>query len=264
MAATERSITVSAGLAGTLTSAKGDGPRPHVVMLHGFGGHRDETGNLFKKLARRLAKQGISSLRIDFPGCGKSEGEFGDVTVPLYRRAAIAALRYAKSAPGADRDRVGLLGYSFGGAIATACLAADAPRARALVLWAPVGNPAVDMVESLGAARAAEAERAGVVAVPWGKGEIRLKRAFFESLGEVAPLAAIRRYDGAFLVMAGDQDRLAKYVDEFHAAAENAKRREKRVFEGADHFFGASERRGGQVEPLLDATAEFFASVFKK
>jgi alpha/beta superfamily hydrolase len=264
LSVTERSVTVSAGLSGTLASAKGQGPRPHVVMLHGFGGHRDETGGLFKKLARRLAKHGLSSLRIDFPGCGKSDGAFGDATVSLYRRAAIAALRYAKSAPGADPERLGLLGYSFGGAIATACIAPDAPRARALVLWAPVGNPAVDMVESLGAARAAEAERTGTVAVPWGKGEIRLKRAFFRSLADVAPLAAVRRYDGSLFVVAGSEDRLAKYVDEFHAAAENARRRQKRLIDGADHFFGAgngrTERRGGHVEPLLAETADFFAA----
>jgi uncharacterized protein len=261
---TERTITFSAGLSGTLTTAKPPGPRPIVVMLHGFGGHCDEVGGLFAKLAKSLAKEGLSSLRIDFPGCGKSEGEFADVTVPLYRRAAIAALRFARSAPGADAERLALLGFSFGGAIATACLAGDAPKSRALVLWAPVGDPATDMVESLGAARAAEAERAGTVSVPWGKGEIKLKRAFFRSLADVNPLEAIKPYAGQVFIVAGSGDRLVKHVGPLHDAAINAKRREQKVIEGADHFFGANERRGGHVEPLLAATTEFLAAALKK
>ncbi len=264
LGASERTVSISPGLSGTLAAAKRSAPHPCVVMLHGFGGHRDEVGNLFAKLARRLAKHGLSSLRFDFPGCGRSDGEFGDITVPLYRRAAIAALRFAKSVPGADPNCLGLLGYSFGGAIATTCLGADAPRARALVLWAPVGMPSIDMVESLGAERAAEAERAGAVAVPWGKGEIRLKRAFFRSLAEVSPLEAIAHYDGSLYVLAGSRDRLAKHVGDFYAAAKRARRREQRVIEEADHFFGATARGGKvHVEALLAETAGFFAATLR-
>lgn len=261
--AIERAVDVGSGIAGTLALPRGDGPHPCVVLLHGFGGHRDETGGLFAKLAKSLAREGLASLRFDFPGCGKSEGEFGDVTAALYRRAAIAAMRYARSAPGMRPERLGLLGFSFGGAVATACLSGDAPRTRALVLWAPVGDPAADMAESLGGERAAESERAGVVAVPWGKGEIRLKRAFFHSLGELKPLEAVARYEGAFLVVAGSADRLAKHVAPLHDAAIKARRREQRIIEGADHFFGAKERRSPHVETLLGETTAFLAAALK-
>jgi alpha/beta superfamily hydrolase len=264
MASAERTVTISAGLEGTLMAAKSPGPRPMVVMLHGFGGHRDETGDLFAKLARRLVKDGVSSLRFDFPGCGKSEGQFGDVTAALYRRAAIGALRFARSAPGAEPALLGLLGYSFGGAIATACLGSDSPRTRALVLWAPTGNPKEDMVESLGAARAAEAERAGSATVPWGKGEIRLKRSFFESLAGLDPAKAIADYPGSVFIVAGSNDRLAKHVTPLYEAATKAKQRQQRVIEGADHFFGSNERRSPHVDTLLDETAAFLVSALKK
>ncbi len=262
--ANENPVTIGAGVSGTLALPRGDGPHPCAVLLHGFGGHRDETGNLFAKLAKSLAKEGLASLRFDFPGCGKSEGTFADVTAPLYRRTAIAAMRYARSAPGMRLDRLGLLGYSFGGAIATACLGGDAPRTRALVLWAPVGDPAADMVESLGTERAAEAERTGTVAVPWGKGEIRLRRAFFHSLAELKPLEAVARYEGAFLVIAGSTDRLAKHAAPLHDAAAKASPREQRIIEGADHFFGATERRSPHVDTLLSETTAFLAAALRK
>lgn len=261
---TERAVAISADVNGTLTQAKGEGNHPLVVMLHGFGGHRDETGDLFAKLAKRLARQGHSSLRIDFPGCGKSAGNFADATAGLYRRAAISALRYAKSTPGTDPQRLGLLGYSFGGAVATACLGGDAPQARALALWAPVGNPAVDMVESLGADRAAEAERRGAASIPWGKETIQLKRAFFRSLAELNPMAAIAPYKGSVFIIAGSKDKLVKYVAPLHDAAAAAKLREQRIIDDADHFFGANERRSTHVETLLTATAAFFASALAK
>jgi alpha/beta superfamily hydrolase len=256
----EREVTIGGGVRGSWAEAAA--PAPVVVMLHGFGGHRDEVGGLFAKLATQLARRDIGSLRIDFPGCGKSEGEFGDITGALYRRAAIDALRFAKSAPGADPKRLGLLGYSFGGAVATMCLGGDAPHARALALWAPVGDPKVDMVESLGAARAAEAERRGVATVPWGKGEIRLKRAFFRGLAEMKPLDAVRAYDGGFFVATGGRDRLAKYVGEFYAAAARAKPCEQRTIEDADHFFVGSDKKS-LAKPLLDDTAAFFAATLR-
>ena len=113
------------------------------------------------------------------------------------------------------------------------------------------------------AVAAAEAERAGAVSVPWGKGEIRLKRAFFQSLGELKPLEGIARYEGAFLVVAGSTDRLAKHVAPLHDAAAKASPRAQRIIDGADHFFGAAERRSPHVETLLAETAAFFAAALK-
>ena len=52
MAGTERAVEIASGLASTLVLPRADGPHPCVVLLHGFGGHRDETGDLFAKLAK--------------------------------------------------------------------------------------------------------------------------------------------------------------------------------------------------------------------
>ena len=50
-------------------------PVPLVVMAHGHGGSRNETG-VFGRVAESLARRGIASIRMDFPGCGDSTESF--------------------------------------------------------------------------------------------------------------------------------------------------------------------------------------------
>jgi alpha/beta superfamily hydrolase len=270
-AAAEHDVAFEGGLRGTWTDAAGGTaaraatlapaltPALTVVMLHGFGGRRDEVGGLFSRLAGRLAERGIASLRFDFPGCGESAGRFDDISVPLYAGAAQSALRFARAA-GGDARPLALLGYSFGGAIASTRLHDPATPIRSLALWAPVGDPKADMIETLGAARAEEAARAGSVAIPWGAGQIHLKHAFFAGLADAAPLAAIADYPGDVFVAAGSRDRLAKYVPALCAAAARARTCRTRLFDGVDHFFRDADGGTSAAEILLDETAAFFAA----
>ena len=50
----------------------GMGPFPVMILCHGTASHKDEVGNLFVRLANRLAEQGIASIRFDYAGCGES------------------------------------------------------------------------------------------------------------------------------------------------------------------------------------------------
>lgn len=255
---TERDVRIAGGICGTVALPATAAQPPCVVLLHGFGGHRNEVGGLFAALAAQLADRGIASLRIDFPGCGESDGDFGDVTIGGYAKAAGEALGFAASSVLPPSGALGLLGYSFGGAIATALLEAT-PPIRSLALWAPVMEPASDMIQSLGADRAAEAERSGSVGIPWGDREIRLKRDFFKSLSSIAPLEKLAAFEGEILVIAGSSDRLSKHVEAIGRAATRAKRCESVVIEGADHFFGALQPGGGFAADVTARTAAFFA-----
>ncbi len=71
-------------------------------------------------LAQRLTEQGIAFFRFDHRGCGKSEGDFAEVT-SLEGRAAdspLAAIKALVTRKGAG-PFLGLFGSSMGGA---ACL----------------------------------------------------------------------------------------------------------------------------------------------
>ena len=253
-------VSIAGGVRGTLTGAAGPAPCPCVVMLHGFGGHRNEVGGLFAKLAPRLSEHGIASLRIDFPGCGESAGDFADTTVGRYTEAALAALRFARGAAGVDPARIGLLGFSFGGAIATTCVEDHATHICALALWAPVGNPWADMVESIGAARCEEAARTGWTELAWGDRKIRLNRGFSASLSAASPLHAVEDFEGYLFVAAGSRDRLVRHVRLLCAAARRARSCEQRVIVGADHFFNALDPKSPAADALLADTVAFFAA----
>jgi hypothetical protein len=61
---------------------------------------------------------GYAAFRFDMPGCGESDGEFGRVICQEQVEATQAALTYLQTRPEIDAKRIGVLGSSFGAAVA--------------------------------------------------------------------------------------------------------------------------------------------------
>lgn len=120
---------------GTLCLPVSDTPVPAVVMLHGTGSSRDEAGNGYLLTAPVLAKAGIASLRIDFPGSGDSEAGYELYCYTAAKEDAIAAKRYLEAIPETDGERVGIMGWSQGGSDAI-YIAAVTDEFKSVVLWA--------------------------------------------------------------------------------------------------------------------------------
>ncbi len=110
--------------------------RPVVVFLHGFTGNRHENDDMFVRLARGLADQGIHALTFDFRGSGESDGRFDQMLVSSELADALRVLEWVGGQPGVDRSRIGLLGFSLGGLLAC-CTAARFSSIKALALLAP-------------------------------------------------------------------------------------------------------------------------------
>ena len=72
-------------------------------------------------VCRAVVEAGIAALRFNFRGVGRSQGGFGDGIGE--RDDVLAALAYLRGLEGVDPAKVGLVGYSFGAAVAL--LAAD-------------------------------------------------------------------------------------------------------------------------------------------
>jgi uncharacterized protein len=131
-------------LRGELRSA--GGPRPTVVICHGFKGFKD--WGFFPVVAERLARAGFAAVTFNFTGSGVgADGDlfdeaarFGHATCSGHLRdleivlAALAAGRL-----GGNATAVGVLGHSLGGGVAVLGTSAH-PEIGALVTWAATAH----------------------------------------------------------------------------------------------------------------------------
>jgi dienelactone hydrolase len=110
------------------------GTYPAVLMLHGSWSHKDEVGNMYKRLARALAARGYASLRIDFAGSGDSQQEFLALTRAGSVADARTALDWLVAQPQVIPSRVGVQGFSRGTNIAATLVGTDT-RVAAFGSW---------------------------------------------------------------------------------------------------------------------------------
>ena len=89
---------------------------PAFIVLHGFIGSKDDSHA--QLMAEMLAGWGYAALRFDFRGCGLSEGERGYVLCHDQVADAKNALNWLVQRPEVDAKRIGLIGHSFGAAVA--------------------------------------------------------------------------------------------------------------------------------------------------
>lgn len=115
---------------------------PAILICHGFAGNKVGKFRIYVALAQYLAERGIASLRLDFRGSGDSEGQFSEMTVDSEVSDAIQGLRFLSTFPGIDPKRIGILGNSFGGAVAVLA-ASQVPEVRSIALLAALfsGRP---------------------------------------------------------------------------------------------------------------------------
>ena len=118
-------------LAGTLTLPNLDRPCAVVILIPGGGAHdRDYTilrHRPFLVLADRLTRRGVAVLRFDERGVGESQGERASATSATYAEDVMAGLDFLAGRPEIDPDRIGLIGHSEGGTIASLA-AATSPQ----------------------------------------------------------------------------------------------------------------------------------------
>jgi len=90
--------------------------RPALMALHGFGSNK--TSNNVQGPIRMFNELGYVGFRFDMRGCGESEGEFGRVICQEQVEDTQAAVTYLQTRPEIDPDRIGVVGSSFGAAVA--------------------------------------------------------------------------------------------------------------------------------------------------
>ena len=90
--------------------------RPAFLVLHGFGGNKEGHGCVAP--CEMLAEWGYVALRFDFRGCGESDGEHGRIICLDQVADTKNVITYMQGRPEVDPDRIGVIGSSFGAAVA--------------------------------------------------------------------------------------------------------------------------------------------------
>lgn len=89
---------------------------PAFIVLHGFLGSKDRSHAELQ--AKMLCAWGYAALRIDFRGCGESGGEPGHVLCLDQVSDTRNSLTWLARRPEIDAERIGVIGHSFGAAVA--------------------------------------------------------------------------------------------------------------------------------------------------
>lgn len=128
-------------LSGTLTLPQGKGPFPAIVLVSGSGPQdRDETllgHKPFLILADYFTRNGYAVLRYDDRGVAESGGAFEGATSADFATDAWAAVQFLQTLKEVNKKRIGIMGHSEGGLIATKLAAAHKELAYIVLLAGP-------------------------------------------------------------------------------------------------------------------------------
>jgi uncharacterized protein len=139
----------SVHLGGTLTYPSSGSKFPAVILISGSGQQdRDEAimgHKPFAVIADRLTKLGFAVLRVDDRGVGKSKGEVRKATSADFSKDVITSLNYLRQRKEIDTAKIGLIGHSEGGLIAS-IVASERPDVKFIILLAGPGIKGTDLL----------------------------------------------------------------------------------------------------------------------
>ena len=236
---------------------------PLVIMAHGHGGTRDEAG-AFVAVAAELAKRGIASLRMDFPGCGENTAGFSENNLTHMQIDLDAGLDFGLQELAIDPRRVAVLGYSMGARVAI--LSTRKHDYQAMVLWAPVGLDGAESIypflggESSWKALKGQASERGhaLLVTQWGdRQELGLK--WFTDMETSQPEAVISGFEAALQMIHGLDDSVVvpENSRRLRSAATAARSADLLLIPGADHGLGFYNDQEEISRQVIDATVGF-------
>lgn len=120
---------------GTLFVPEEEGRFPVLLCLHGWTSRQDR----YFRIAQQAVERGYVCLTIDLRGHGRSGGNLEELTRQNFLDDVVAAYDFLATVPEVDKNKVVVLGSSYGGYL-TALLTAERPCA-AIVLRAPADYP---------------------------------------------------------------------------------------------------------------------------
>jgi len=226
-----------------------EGKYPTVILFHGFTGDKLEPHRIFLKLSRLLAEEGLAVIRFDFSGSGESDGDFVEMTFSNEVLEAEEILNYARDLPATDQGRLGLVGLSMGGAVASILAGKNPLLIKALALWSAAG---IDIMADIYRNKANQdvfsRNSRGEIDI----GGLWLNHDFYEDLRSWDTYAALKGYQRPALIIHGTEDQTVPPVtaEKYQSALSG---QAKLVYvAGADHTYN---RRHWEEKVLWETVA---------
>jgi pimeloyl-ACP methyl ester carboxylesterase len=182
-----------------------EGIYPTVILFHGFTGNKLEPHRIFLKLSQHLTAEGLAVIRFDFSGSGESDGDFSEMTFSSEVLEAQEILKFVRFLPSTDSDRIGLVGLSMGGAIASILAGTNPSVVKALVLWSAAGIDTIkEITREKEAAEVFSRNERGQIDL----GGLWLNENFYTDLSNWNAYETVKNYPGAALLLHGTKDEL--------------------------------------------------------
>jgi len=124
-------------LCGVIYVPDGNSPFPVLVVCHGLSSLKESTNTTMTY--PELSKNKIAVFAFDFSGHGESEGKFEDVTISQAIDDLNCALNFIEKKDFINKEKIGLLGSSFGGITSIFVTIRD-KRIKVLALKAPLSD----------------------------------------------------------------------------------------------------------------------------
>ena len=255
----ETAVTITPELKGAWAVPDKDWDGRAVLLLHGFASDMDEAGGFYKRLSAGLVARGIAALRINFRGEGDAARTQIESTFATRIADAESAHAFLLKQPGVNPARLGLQGWSLGGATAIETGARHPGWFRSMVLWASLGGDQYAyMQQGIFRDAFAQAARAGVAAMEFnGWKTVTIRQSFFESFRGIDLDRSIAKFPGALLSVRGSADFLPQHEAQFMKLAAG-RPAEAVIISGADHLFHVFDGEKGESGRVIELTVGWF------
>ncbi|GJL63689.1 MAG: alpha/beta hydrolase [Nitrospirales bacterium] len=204
-----------------------------VILCHGFLSNKHSSTN--RRLTELLIDQEISTFCFDWFGMGESDGAFTDLSVDICCDELEQAVALVRTQ---GYSRIGLVGSSYGGLIATLIASRDASLA-VLGLKCPVPDFPEMLQLEFGQEAMTRWQTTGEIPDVTGSNKpIELRYAFYENCLTYDAYTAAKTIHMPTLIVHGDADELVPLQQIERLEQSLAGEKILHLLPGANHHFG--------------------------
>jgi dipeptidyl aminopeptidase/acylaminoacyl peptidase len=209
-----------------------------IVGCHGLFSTKES--DKWRMLGKNLTAAGYGFLRIDFRGCGESEGDLQETTISGRMRDLAAAIEYVKNHP-CYNPPIGLVGSSLGGMMVLVEASNNSEIGALAAMAAPASiSPTPEIEASL--------REKGYFQYP----EARLNKDFWEDGGGYRLTEMVPLISCPALLIHGDKDEQVplKNASTLYNSLQGIKK--LKVLAGGDHRFSDLSDREKVIKLVVD------------